>query len=178
MLGHYEYFPENIHGIALFQYQDSAKSLQQAILCVFHLLNHETFDLDAVTPYLKQKCKVGFEFGVADGFDFIFLDQNELDQCLKSISEKELETLDFFFAVRYHLFHKKSKRIPLKFDYHVLRFIFPKNGLELRIRHERGTQRVPLDELTDFIVKQINAELSRRQLPPLILGDFKKVCWK
>ena len=175
MLGCYESFPENVHSIAFFQYQDSAKSLQQAILCVVHRLNHETFDLDAVTPYLKQKCEVGFEFGVADGFDFNFLDQNELDQCLKSIAEKELETLDFFFVVRYHIIREKSKRVPLRFDYHVLRFTFQESGLELRIRHERGTQRVPLDDLTDFIVKQINVELSRRQLTTLFFGNFKKV---
>ena len=175
MLGHYENFPENIHGIALFQYQDSTKSLQQAILCVFHRLNHETFDLGTVTPYLKQKCRVGFEFGVADGFDFNFLDQNELDQCLKSIAEKELKTLDFFFVVRYHIIREKSKRVPLKFDYHVLRFTFQESGLELRIRHERGTQRVPLDDLTDFMVKQINVELSRRQLTALFFGNFEKV---
>ena len=175
MLGCYENFPENIQGIGFFQYQDSAKSLQQAILCVFHRLNHETFNLDAVTPYLKQNCEVGFEFGVADGFDFNFLDQNELDQCLKSVAEKELQTLDFFFAVRYHIVRDGNKRVPLKFDYHVIRFTFQESGLGLRIRHERGTQRVPLDDLTDFMVRQINVELSQRQLTPLLFGDFEKV---
>ncbi len=175
MLGRYENFPEHIHGIALFQYQDSTKSLQQAILCVFHRLNHETFDLDVVTPYLKQKCEVSFEFGVADGFDFNFLDQKELDQCLKSIVENELQTLDFFLVVRYHLIREKSKRVPLKFDYHVIRFTFQESGLELRIRHERGTQRVPLDDLTDFMVKQINVELSWMQWTALLFVNFEKV---
>jgi hypothetical protein len=175
LLGRYENFPENIHGIALFQYQDSAKSLQQTILCTFHRLNSEIFDLGAVTPYLKQKCDVGFEFGVADGFDFNFLDQNELDQCLKSVDETEVEALDFFFSVRYHLIRDDGKRVPLRFDYHVLRFVFQEGGLELRIRHERGTQHVPLDDLTDFLVKQINVELSRRQLVPLFFGSFEKV---
>ena len=175
MLGRYENFPENIHGIALFQYQDSTKSLQQAILCAFHCLNQETFDLGAVTPYLKQNCEVGFEFGVADGVDFSFLDKKMLDQCLKSFDEAEVETLDFFFAVCYHLVRDGGKRVPLRFDYHVLRFLFQEGGLELRIRHERGTQRVPLDDLTDFLVKQINVELSRRRLVPLFFGAFKKV---
>jgi hypothetical protein len=175
LLGRYENFPETVHAVALFDYQDSAKEVQKAILCALHHLNHERYDLDAVTPYLKQKCKIGFEFGVAEGFDFTFLDHKELDQCLKSVAEKELETLDFFFAVRYHLIREDSKRIPLRFDYHVLRFSFQESGLEMRIRHERGTQRVPLDDLTDFLVKQINIELSRRQLTPLFFGDFKKV---
>ena len=175
MLGRYENFPETVHGIALFDYQDSAKEVQKAILCAFHHLNHERYDLDAVTPYLKQKCEVSFEFGVAEGFDFNFLDQKELDQCLRSVAEKELRTLDFFFVVRYHLIKEGGKRVPLRFDYHVLRFTFQESGLELRIRHERGTQRVTLDDLTAFIAKRINAELSRRQLSPLFFRDFEKV---
>ena len=175
MLGCYENFPQNFHGISFFQYQDSKKGLQQAILNSFHRLNRKTFDLGNVTPYLKQNCLVGFEFGVADGFDFNFLDQNELDQCLKRVDETEMETLDFFFAIRYHLVRDNGKRVPLKFDYHVLRFVFQEGGLEFQIRHEKGTQRVPLDDLTDFVVKQINAELSRKQLMPLFFGEFKKV---
>jgi hypothetical protein len=178
LLGRYENFPENVHAVALFDYQDSAKEAQKAILCAFHNLNHERYDLDAVTSYLKQKCKVGFEFGVAEGFDFNFLDQKELDQCLRRIAEKELETLDVFFVVRYHLIRESGKRVPLRFDYHVLRFAFQESGLEMRIRHERGTQRVTLDELTAFIAKRINAELSQRQLTSLILRAFEKVIVK
>jgi len=175
LLGRYENFPENVHSVALFNYQAPTKSLQHAILCAFHRLNSEIFDLVAVTPYLKQNCRVGFEFGVADGFDFNFLDPNELDQCLKSVDETEVEALDFFVVIRYHRIKKDGKKVPLRFDYHVLRFSFQESVLEMRIRHEKGTQRVPLDDLTDFLVKQINAELSRRQLTPLMFGDFAKV---
>jgi hypothetical protein len=175
LLGRYENFPENVHGITFFEYQDSAKEVQKAILCTFHRLNQETFDLGTVTPYLKQNCEVSFEFGVADGAGFNFLDHKELEQCLKNIDETEVETLDFFFAVCYHSIRDGGKRVPLRFDYYVLRFSFQEGGLELRIRHERGTRRVPLDDLTDFLVKQINVELSRRQLTPLFFGAFKKV---
>jgi hypothetical protein len=106
------------------------------------------------------------------------LDQNELNQCLKSIDETEMKTLDFFFAVRYHLVRYSGKQVPLKFDYHVLRFLFQNGGLEMQIRHEKGTRRVPLDDLTEFLVKQINVELSRKQLMALFFGDFGKVNMK
>lgn len=175
MLGRYENFPENVHGIAVFDYLDPTKSIQQTILCTLHHLNHEIYNLGAVTPYLKQNYEVGFEFGVAEGFDFNFLDTKELDKCLRSVAEKELETLDFFVVVRYHNVREEGKRVPLKFDYHVLRFMFQESGVELRIRHERGTQRVPIDDLTEFIAKRINIELSQQQLTPLIIGDFAKV---
>ena len=175
MFGHYDNFPETVHGVALFNYQGSAKSIQQSILCAFHHLNHEVHDLGAVTPYLKQKCTVSFEFGVAEGPVFNFLDDKELDQCLRHVAEEELQTLDFFFVVRYHVTGKGGKRVPLRFDYHVLRYIFQEGCLEMRIRHERGTQRIPIDDLTDFITERINAELSQRRLNPLVLQYFKKV---
>ncbi len=175
MLGHYENFPETVHAVAHFNCYDPAKSIQQAILYALHHLNHEVYDLGAVTPYLKQKCEVGFEFGVAEGGAFNFLDKRELDQCLREIAEKEVKTLDFFFVVRYHIIKEDDERVPLRFDYHVLRFTFQESELELQIRHERGTQRVPLDDLTDFIAKRINMELSCRQLNPLILRYFEKV---
>ena len=175
MFGRYDNFPETVHGVALFNYQDATKSIQQAILCALHHLNQEVYDLGAVTPYLKQKCEVGFEFGVAEGNVFNFLDAIELDQCLKRVAEKELQTLDFFFVVRYHVTSNGGKRVPLRFDYLVLRYMFQEGCLELRIRHEKGTQRIPLDDLTYFIAKRINAELSRRRLNPLVLAYFKKV---
>lgn len=178
LIGRYKKFPSNIHGIVFIKYQHSEKSLQQAILGTFYRLNSENFELDALTPYLKQNCEVGFEFGVADGFDFNFLGNNELDQCLKNVNTKELETLDFFLVVRYHLIREGGKRVPLRFDYHMLRFTFLDGGLELRIRHEKGTQHVPLDDLTDFLIKQINVELSRKQLIPLFIDNFQKVSVK
>ncbi len=175
MLGHYENFPENVHALASFDYHESAKDIQKAILCTFHLLNHETCDLGSVTPYLKQNCEVSFEFGVAEGNDFSFLDQKELEQCLNSVDEKELQTLDFFFVVRYHLVKEDGRRVPLRFDYNVLRLVFQESGLEMRMRHERGSQRVTLEDLTAFMTKRINAEVSRRRLTPLFLGAFTKV---
>jgi hypothetical protein len=175
LFGLYDNFPDTVHGVALFNYQGSGKSIQPAILCAFHHLNHEVYDLGAVTPYLKQKCEVSFEFGVAEGTVFNFLDDKELDQCLRRVAERELQTLDFFFVVRYHATSKGGKRVPLRFDYHVLRYIFQEGYLEMRIRHERGTQKIPLDDLVDFTAQRINVELSRRRLTALVLRYLKKV---
>jgi hypothetical protein len=57
----------------------------------------------------------------------------------------------------------------MKFDYHLLRFTFQENSMELRICHERGTQRVPLEDLVTFITKRINEELSQKRLKLLNL---------
>jgi hypothetical protein len=174
LLGSYDNFPEAVHSVAVFVHQNQTSNLQNAVLFTFYRLNKESTQLSEVTPYLKQKCDVGFEFGVAEGSDFSFLDQNELDKCLKAVDETEPEKWDFFFIVNYHVI-KNGKRVPLKFDYHLLRLAFHEGSLEVRIRHEKGTQKVSLDELTDYIVKQVNVELTSRQLSPLALNDFIKV---
>ena len=168
-MGHYENFPEVIHGVARFTSKSSVRKVQQAILSTLHHLNQEICGLSVVTPPLSQECEVSFEIGAAEDFDFIFLDKKELDRFQRSIAEKELSTLDFFFVVRYHVVNDRGKRVPLKFDYHMLRFMFQENSMELRICHERGTQRVPLEDLVTFITKRINEEFSQKQLKPLKL---------
>jgi hypothetical protein len=178
LLGRYENFPENIHAVASFDYQESAKDVQKAILCTFHSLNNEVCDLGAITPFLTQKCEVGFEFGVAEGFDFNYLDQKQVNECLQFVAENEVQTLDFFVIVRYHSVKEEGKRVPLRFDYHVLRFVFQGSGLEMRIRHEKGSQRITLDDLTTFITNKINTELSQRSLTRLFLGTFEKIYLK
>jgi len=169
LLGRYENFPEIIHGVARFTCESPIRRVQQTILAALHNLNHEVHGLSAIAPHLPQKCEVSFELGVAEDFDFNFLDKKELDRFQRSMVEKELSTLDFFFVVRYHVVNDRRKRVPLKFDYHMLRFMFQENSMELRICHERGTQRVPLEDLINFIAKRINEELSQRQLKPLNL---------
>jgi hypothetical protein len=111
---------------------------------------------------------------VADGINFNFLDISELDQCLKKLKEHDFEILDFFVVVRYHYIMDNGKRVPLRFDYYVIRFEFQRGNLELQIRHEKGTQRILSDDLTNFFVKQINFELLKKQLIPLF-REFGKI---
>jgi hypothetical protein len=169
LLGRYENFPEIVHGVARFAFKSSVREVQQAILAAFHHLNQESCGLSAVTPHLSRECKVSFEIGAAEDFDFNFLDDKELDRFQRSAAEEELSMLDFFFVVRYYVVNDKGKQVPLKFDYHMLRFIFQENIVELQVCHERGTQRVPLEDLITFIVKRINEELSKKRLKLLNL---------
>jgi len=169
LLGRYENFPEVIHGVARFTFKSQLKEVQQAILRALQQLNQEVCSLNAITPHLSPDVNVSFEVGIAEGVEFNFLDKEELYRFQKSIIEKELPILDFFCVVRYHVVKDKRKRVPLKFDYHMLRFMFQENSMELRICHERGTQRIPLEDLITFVTKRMNEELSQKQLKPLNL---------
>jgi len=165
LLGHYENFPEVIHGVAQFTHRLSAGKLQQAILHALHRLNQETRNLDDIAPFSSLKCEVSFEFGVAEGDIFNYLDKEELDRLQADIVQRALPILDFLCVVKYHI-TKEGKRVPLRFDYHLLRFMFQRRSVQLQIFHERGTQRVSLEDLVTFITKCIKDEFSQRQLNP------------
>ena len=160
MLGRYESFPETVHGIARFTPPSSIAKMQEAILHALYQLNHEICDLKRIMPVSLLKCEVSFEFGVAEA--------EELNYFCKSVVDKTFSVLDFFCVVRYHV-NKKGKRVPLKFDYHLLRFMFYDGNMELRVTHERGAQHASLEELIVFIAKRVNEDLSKKRLKPLIL---------
>jgi hypothetical protein len=167
VLGRFDSFPKNVHKVLVFNYHDPKTKLQQTIPHTLQQLSKQTFALNNIMPFFEQDYKVSFEFGIADGQDFIFLDEKELEQTLQAVEEKEMAVLDFFVVVRYHRIEDKGKQIPLRFDYHVLRFAFHEKIVELLIRHERGTQRITTQDLVEFLIKQVNMELKKEQLSPL-----------
>jgi len=150
-----------IHNVSRFTHQSTEKKLQKAILRVFHRLNQEKRDLNVLSPFFTSKCEVSFEFGVAEGVTFNYLDEEELKRFQKDITKEALPTLDFFCVIRYHAL-KEGRRVPLKFDYHLLRFVFHGNSVEMQISHERGTRRVSLEDFVNFIIGQMSKELPRK----------------
>ena len=173
LLGRYENFPEVIHGIARFTCQSSTRKVQQAILRTLHRLNEQVFSLKDMATFSSSECEVSFEIGIADGIEFNYLDEEELNRFRKGIVKKALPALDFFCVVRYHI-KKSGKRVPLKFDYHILRYTFHnKKNLELRVSHQRGIRRVSVENLVTFITKRINEELSQNRLKPLELKSLR-----
>lgn len=161
LLGYYENFPTVIHNVSKFTHQSTEKKLQKAILRVFHRLNQEKRDLNVLSPFFTSKCEVSFEFGVAEGVTFNYLDEEELKRFQKDIAKEALPTLDFFCVIRYHAL-KEGRRVPLKFDYHLLRFVFHGNSVEMQISHERGTRRVSLEDFANFIIGQMSKELPQK----------------
>ena len=173
MLGHYNNFPGIIHGDAQFICKSSTTKVQQTILSALHHLNQEVCSLSTIIPYLLQECEVSFEIGVAENFNFTFLDNKELERLHRHITERNFPTLDLLCVVRYHVTTNGRKRVPLKFDYHLLRFLFQEQSLEILVCHERGTQRIPVEDLIRFVTKRINEGLSQNRLERLTLRSLR-----
>lgn len=176
LLGYYSNFPTRIHGIVRYTYQTPTKQLQETILHALHQLNKETHDLSTLTRSSPANCTLNLEFGIAEQNAFNFLDKEELDRFQRSIEKESTEaprTLDFFCAARYHTTTQNRKRRPLKFDYTLLRFTFYRRTMELFISHERGAQRIPLEDLVTFLTNRINKELTQRQKKTLTLSYLR-----
>lgn len=171
MLGFYEDFPVFPHAKAEFTCAASTKMLQEAIVATAYNLNGQEFDLSVIAP-TKIGCKIGFEFGVAEGAIFNYLDLEEVERFRKSLAKKEMIfCTDFLCIVKYHVANG-GKQQPLKFDNYMLRFIFRKPLVQLRVFHEKGTQRLSMEELIEFLMKQVNAELKKMGVKPLRLKSL------
>ena len=175
MLGHYENFPKIIHGVARFSYRASSKKVQQVIVSVFHRLNQKKCRLEEIAYSSPAECEVDFEFGVGDGNVFTFLDKSELAVVKTEIAGKALIFLDFLCVIQYHIVDKLGKRAPLKFDYYLMRFAFGRNYVEFLISHERGPQRVHVEDLIGFLTGHIRSKLADRYSVDLQLEDTRTI---
>jgi len=173
-LGPYNNFPTNIHGIAAYKFQTSTQQLQKTILDAFYQLNLETLNLKSLTRASPPNCQVNFELGIAEEDTFNFIDKEELQRLQKSMEEGETPpVLDFFCATRYHTTTQNGKTKPLKFDYTLLRFTFHRRIMEMFVVHERGTQRIPLEDLVTFLTNRINTELTKKRLKTLTVRHMR-----
>jgi hypothetical protein len=143
-------------------------------LHALHQLNHEGYDLKTLTEASPPNCQVNFELGVAEGDAFNFLEKEELDKLQRSLEEGEKpHILDFFCASLYHITTSNGRTKPLKFDYTLLRFAFQRGAMDLFVVHERGTQRIPLEDLVTFLISRINRELAQRGLKTLTVRHVR-----
>jgi hypothetical protein len=160
MLGHYEQFPETVHGISHFTYRAPLRPIQKAIATVFGQLNQKKCDLTEIVHLNgSADCEVDFEVGIGDKATFTFLDKIEVERLKGEITKKSLSFLDFLCVFQYHAIGESGRRLSLRFDYYLLRFTFAKNLTEFLVYHERGPRRVHVKDLMCFVTERVKREL-------------------
>lgn len=171
MFGRFENFPNTYHGAVQLLYQFSSQKLQLAILEALHNLILEEKPAFPSVPAVSG-CKVNFDFGIAEGATFSYLDEEILNDSLKIVSQGALPVLDFFCVVRYYRRSGRGVYRPLKFDYYLLRFLFYEGGVDLQVLHERGTRRLSIEDLHIIVVNRVGRVLSERGLPEIAVRDI------
>jgi hypothetical protein len=161
MLGVYDNFPPNIHRIESFTTTLSSKKLQQRLISVLGEINRKHFSFEDVAYPTVPECTIIFEVGLAEAKSFNFIDEEEAEKILSVLRKSPFRMADFFCAVRYYKGIKA--KIPLKFDYFMLRVLFGKNTAEMQVFHERGPRYLSPEDVVTFLVSMINAT-SRRKI--------------
>ena len=169
MLGFYENFPEGIHRIESFTSSLSSKKLQQRLIQVLSEINRKTFSFEEIANPTVPECAVIFEVGLADAESFNYIDEEETKKALNALKKEPFRVMDFFCAVRYYK-AKTEKKAPLKFDYYLIRFVFGKDSMEMRVFHERGPRYVSPEDIVAFLVNKVNEASGRKILKKVELS--------
>lgn len=165
MLGFYTNFPRGIHKAETFLCSISNKKLQQALVETLGKLNKETLSLEEVAAPSIPECRVSFEFGVAEGNGFNFLDAEENGKLLKILNKKSFQIMDFLCIIRYQRM-KNERKTHMRFDYYMLRLLFGERLIEMQVSHEKGLRHTSPDEIVKLVVDRINMSFSRKVLKP------------
>jgi hypothetical protein len=163
MLGFYENFPLNIHRTETFSSFLPCKKLQQRLVKDLFEINTKKFSFEEIGHPTVHQCTIIFEVGIADAESFNYVDKGELEKALNVLKRKNFQIIDLFCAIRYYK-NSEEKKTPLKFDYYLVRTRFNENAIELRVFHERGPRYISPEELTNFLVNEVNGSSGRKIL--------------
>lgn len=106
---------------------------------------------------------VVFEFGVAEGNNFAFLDEEEANRMLRVIRRRPFQLIDLLCAIGYYKI-RREKKTPLRFDYYMLRIGFDQKSVEIQVFHERGGMRLSPEDIAEFLADKINDGFSKKVL--------------
>ena len=164
MLGFYDNFPVNIHLSETLASTLSKRKLQERIVQVLQEVNRKTFSFEEVCNPNQPNCTIIFEFGIANGEVFSYLDEEETQKMQHALARDAMQIIDWYCSVRYYKNVKKERK-PLKFDYYMLRMSFTEKGaVEFLVFHERGPRYISPEELVAFTERKVNQTSNRKIL--------------
>lgn len=159
-IGVYAVFPEKCHYACRIELMAPIISAKKALLSTLFRLNGHIVEDETLKFLAGPDIEVILEFGVANEFSFEYLDSKILDSLIRAVDEEIIHKIDFLCVARYYR-RGAEKRTALRFDFYLLRFSFDNEGwLGVQALHERGLQRIPVEELVDFLIKEMRSELS------------------
>lgn len=160
-LGNYSNFPENIHHLDHYQSSSSIKQLEKTIIQFLGSINRKELAFEQISIPTIPDGIVILEFGLAEEAGFNYLSNEEVNRALEFLDQEQANTLDFFCSIRYYR-DTGAKRVALKFDYYMIRAVFARGTLELRVFHERGPRYLSPEDVTAFIVKGVNGVANKK----------------
>lgn len=65
-------------------------------------MNGKEFSFEEAANPTMPECKVIFEFGLADGENFNYVDEEEVQKLQAFLVREHVSTMDFFCVIRYY----------------------------------------------------------------------------
>jgi len=140
-----------------------SKQLQRRLIQAFYEINRKEFSFEEAANPTIPECKIIFEFGLADSESFNYIDEEEVKNALNLLAKEQLDTIDFFCAIRYYRAKAEKKRA-LKFDYYLIRTMYNRDIFEIQVYHKKGLRYLSPEDLTSFIFNKINEAANRKVL--------------
>jgi len=163
MIGQYENFPLNIHFLENFSSTLTIKKLQERLIETLKDFNRKPFCFEEISIPTIPNGEVIFEFGIAEGEGFNFLNEEETNRALDILKTEQIAALDFFCAIRYYKL-TPQKKTPLKFDYYMFKASFAAKTMEIQVFHKQGPRYISPEELATIIIDKINKTSPKRVL--------------
>ena len=164
MLGTYENFPDNIHIRASFTSTLPDQKIQQKLVQTLHEANRKQFRFEEVGHPAMHDCTMNFEVGIAENTSFNYVNDEETKTVFNVLKKQALQIMDFFVAIKYYKGDDK-KKLPLRFDYYMVRFVFNEsNFIEVQVFHEKGPRYTSPEDIVEFIEKEVNGASTRKIL--------------
>ncbi len=162
--GVYDHFKaDKIQRLETYSSTLPTKQLQQKLIRTLRKINQQNFCFEEVSSPTVAGGKVFFEFGLADGAEFNFIDDEEVERVIDALEKNDFALMDFYCVIRYSKESGKTKKV-LKFDYYMLRTSFGKDTFEVMVFHERGPRYVSPEDLAAVIEEKLNGNSSKKVL--------------
>ncbi len=165
-LGEFINFSETVHGRSIISFKCPVQKMQRAVIdAMLYLNGHEEPRLLSLSALsMETQGVMGFEIGIADGIFFDNLDEETASGVTEYFSSNSgYRILDFLVVTTYR-YSREGRILPLKFDHHLLRFLFNAGKIEVLLHHSQGTRRLPLDELLQIIFDELRRIVGRGRL--------------
>lgn len=166
-------FPFIVHGKAVLRHDVPNNLVRELVIQGLYELNGRENDRLLSTSSLASPLLGKQGYIVRIGYGSIFDNFNEatLKKLVKSSSFSQ-RFLDFQIVISYHYIHE-GKKVPLRFDQHLLRHIFLSNKIGIMLVHIHGIRRTPLTDVLRLVIKNIDQSFCSNGHKAITIEELK-----
>lgn len=166
-------FPFIIHGKAVLRHDVPNNRVRELVIQGLYTLNGREEDRLLSTSSWSGPLlgKQGYIVKIGYGYIFDNFNEKTLKKLVKSLSFSQ-RFLDFQIVISYH-YTREGKKVPLRFDQHLIRHIFLSDKIGIMLVHIKGIRRTPLTDVLRLVIKIIDQSFRSSGLNGVSIEELK-----